>query len=269
MTQLIGAICEEGQTVVLFSDRLVSRAGLTFERDTKGQSITNNAMVLTAGTVHEPELVEQATSELENVSTPLILEVAKRLTKKYQDIRLARIKDEILATRGIDSLEEYYKMQKYLHDSLFIDISSRIEGYDLGVTLMLAGVDSRAHLYHIHNPGTYSSYDAIGFFCPGMGREQADATFVWYDFSPKLKLNECVYIAYEAKKKAEMAGQVGKSTDGWIIDKGGIHGIAEETIDKLEEIYSSRLSQPRLTGEVKEFKVAKEKMGSRKETKGD
>jgi hypothetical protein len=33
---------------------MVERAGLAFERGVKGKRIANNAMVLTAGTIHEP-----------------------------------------------------------------------------------------------------------------------------------------------------------------------------------------------------------------------
>lgn len=240
MTQLIGAICEQGQKVVLISDRMVERAGLAFERGTKGQSIASNAIVLTAGTVHEPELIRDVKSEFQGVSNPSILTIVKRLTEKYHEIRLARVNDEILRARGFNSIEEFYSKQRLLHDSLIIDINSSIEGYDLGIHLLVAGVDSEAHIYYVCNPGTYSSYDEISFFCPGMGKEQAESTFVWYVFTPELPLRETLYIAFEAKRKAESAGSVGQATDAWIIDKEGIHEVKPETIERLGSIYASR-----------------------------
>jgi len=156
--------------VILVSDRLVSRAGLTFERDPKGEKIAENSMVLTAGTMHEPELIDQVRSDLSTISKPPILSVARALTQKYHEIRLSRIRDQVLKARGFDSLEEYYNRQKLQHDALVIDLNSQIEQYDLGVHILLAGVDSKAHFYYIRNPGTYESYDSIGFFCPGNGR---------------------------------------------------------------------------------------------------
>jgi hypothetical protein len=258
MTQLIGAICEKRQKIVLLSDRMVGRAGLTFERGPKGEKIANNAMVLTAGTVHEPELIKAVKSEFQSVSKPLILKIAKQLTKKYHETRLARINDEILRARGFSSIHEFYAKQKMLHDSLVIDINSAIEKYDLRIHLLLAGVDSEAHIYYIHNPGTYSSFDEIGFFCPGMGKEQAESTFVWYDFTPDFSLSEALYIAFEAKKKAETAGSVGKATDAWIIDKDGIHDIKRETIEKLENIYVSRqniFKKEKFSREVKDLRL--------------
>lgn len=255
MTQLIGAICEGGKEVILVSDRLVSRAGLTFERGTKGKEIADNAMALTTGTAHEPELIEEVKSSFSKVSKPSILSIAKTLTEKYQEIRLARIKDEVLKARGFDSFDEYYNRQKLLHDSLVIELDSQIEGYNLDVHILLAGVDSRAHLYYIYNPGTYSSYDSMGFFCPGMGKEIAESTFVCYKFTPELSASETLYIAFEAKRKAETVGQVGSTTDAWLIDEGGIHAINGQTIEKLGHIYASRQAMPRLGKEIAELQL--------------
>lgn len=255
MTQLIGAICEGGKKVVVLSDRLVSRAGLAFERGTKGEKIAENAVILTAGTVHEPELIEEARGDLQAISKPPILSIAEKLVEKYQKIRLARIEAAILRARGFNSIADYYSRQRTLHDSLVFEINSGIEAHDLGVHILLAGADSQAHLYYIHNPGTYSSFDAIGFFCPGMGKEQAESTFVWYEFTPNLSVCETLYIAFEAKKKAETAGQVGKATDAWLIDERGIHEISRETIEELDKIYSSRQALPRFGKEVTELQI--------------
>ena len=255
MTQLIGAVCENGKKILLLSDRLVSRAGLAFERETKGQKIATNAMVLSAGTVHEPELIAQAKNDLSGISKPPILKIAKKLTEKYQEIRLCRISDEVLKAKGFNSIESYYDKQKILHDSVVFDINREIEKYDLGVHILLGGVDRRAHLYYIQNPGTYSSFDDIGFFCPGMGKEQAESTFVWYEFASSLSVNEALYIAFEAKKKAETAGDVGKTTDAWLVDKGGTYEIRRQTIEKLEEIYRVRQALPRFDEKITELRV--------------
>lgn len=255
MTQLIGAICAGGKKIILLSDRLVSRAGLAFERGSKGDKIADNAMILTAGTVHEPELIEKVKSDLTTVSKPTILSIAEKLSEEHQRIRLTRIKADILRSRGFDSIDDYYSRQRLLHDSTVLDIYSKIEEYDLGSHILLGGVDSRAHLYYIHNPGAYTSFDSIGFFCPGTGKEQAESTFVWYEFTPDLSVHETLYIAFEAKKKAEVAGQVGKTTDAWLVDERGTHEISRETIKELDKIYSSQQEISRFGKEVSELRV--------------
>lgn len=96
-----------------------------------------------------------------------------------------------------------------------------------------------------------------------MGKEQAESTFVWYDFSPEQKLSEALFIAFEAKKRAEAAGSVGKITDGWVIDEKGCHVIASETISELEKIYEKRqeiFKRERLGKEIEELKIIKKEM---------
>jgi hypothetical protein len=54
VTQLIAAICEDGQKIVTVSDRMVSTADmtLTFEpEESKAQRISDKAVVLIAGTL--------------------------------------------------------------------------------------------------------------------------------------------------------------------------------------------------------------------------
>ena len=66
LTQLIAVICEDGKTAVTVSDRMVSTGDMTlaFEHSRlKGEILTDNSVVLTAGTIHEPDLVRQAASE--------------------------------------------------------------------------------------------------------------------------------------------------------------------------------------------------------------
>jgi hypothetical protein len=51
-------------------------------------------------------------------------------------------------------------------------------------------------------------------------------------------------------------------TDGWIIDKGGCHAIARETIDELEKIYEKRqeiFRREKLGKEIEELKIIKKK----------
>lgn len=255
MTQLVGAICEGGNVVVVLSDRLVSRAGLTFERGSKGEKIADNAMVLTAGTVHEPELIHQTKADLNHISNPPLLTIAEILADKYQQIRLARAEDLYVRPRGFAGIDDFYAKQRMLHDSLVIEISDAIERHGLGVHILLGGVDQKAHLYCIRDPGIYSSFDSIGFYCPGMGKEQAESTFVWYDFDPDLSVRETLYIAFEAKKKAETAGQVGGKTDAWIIDRRGIHEVHEDTIEELKAIYSARQSHSRFGPDVPKLTI--------------
>lgn len=242
MTQLVGAICEDGEKVITVTDRMVSTADmtLTFEHPhMKAVRISDKAVVLIAGTVHEPDLIRQATEKAKGRDR--ILEIADELKDAFQEIREKHLVDEVLRPQaGLRSFAEWHAKQRSLHDHTVISLNEEISKYMLGLSLMLAGVDSEGHLIRIGDPGTYRSYDNLSFCCMGMGDRHADNVFAWYRYSKAFRLNDALYVAFEAKKRAEMAGGVGQATDVLIIDNKGIKQVNAETIATLEEIYNDQ-----------------------------
>lgn len=242
MTQLIGAICENGKKVIALSDRMVSTGDMTlaFEQPLiKAVAISQRSVVMTAGTVHEPDLLRQAKERAKGKDR--IIEIADVLKEVYQEFREEHVVDEVLRPlAGIKSFEEWHGKQRSLHDGLVMDLNQGIANCRLGLSLLLAGVDKIGHLIRIDDPGIYRSFDNLSYCCIGMGDRHADNVFAWYKYSSTFPLNEALYIGFEAKKRAEMTGGVGRSTDILIIDEYGIKEICPESVNLLEEIYHDR-----------------------------
>ena len=242
MTQLVGAICDGGKRVVTVSDRMVSTGDMTLQfeqRGMKAEVLTPTSVVLTAGTTHEPQLLDLVRSKIRGVST--IVEIADALKTVYQDMRDKHIVDEVLRPAiGIKSFDEWQRKQGHLHDAIVIDIDQAIKRYQLGVSLLLAGVDKEGHLFYIADPGIYRSFDTISYCTLGMGDRHAESVFAWFKYSKDFVLNEALYIAFAAKKRAEMAGGVGHNTDVVIISAKGIESVEPATIKILEGIYDER-----------------------------
>jgi len=257
MTQLIGVLCENKEKVILMSDRMVSTMddSLAFEHESKCAFISPYALVLTAGTIHEPELINETKDEIKGKSS--ILKIAESLSRNYRKIRKQRIEHEILEKVGISSFEEFHKKQQILHDVIIQDLSENIEKYSLGVHFVLGGKDEKAHLYQIGTPGTYRSFDELGFCCVGSGDRHAEPVFAFYGFSPKMSVQNALSIAFEAKKRAEMAGGVGRELDAWIIEKTGIFKISDKTIKELEEHHAKQEDFSKL---LKAIEIKKEKI---------
>ena len=245
MTQLIAALCQcEGKPKVIgISDRMLSSDDmtLTFERDEpKIEVITNATSVLIAGTLDEPDLIRDVRAKAKGKDKAT--DIAELFKEAYQTLRIKHIEDEILIPlAGIKSFKEYHEKQSTLHDSVMLDLNERIRKYNVGLTLLLIGIDEQGgHIIGITNPGMWRSYDTLGFLCIGMGDRHADNVFAWYKYTPSIPLRDTIYIAFEAKKKAETAGGVGQSTDIWIIGKDGIDIVEQQTITELGEIYRER-----------------------------
>jgi hypothetical protein len=257
MTQLIAVLCEDKKKIIMVSDRMVTTGDgtLAFEHESKHAFLTPFSMVLTAGTIHEPELIEDTRIKTEGVSK--IRQIADILAENYRKIRKKRVENEILEEMGIDSFKEFYESHKNYHPGFVQDMTEKIQKYDLSVCFILGGVDQVGHLYRIEDPGTYRSYDALGFCCVGIGNRHADPVFAFYGFSPSISVENALQIAFEAKKRAEMAGGVGRETDAWLIDKDGIFVIENETIGKLGEIHGKQEDYTKL---LKSLEIKKRKI---------
>lgn len=251
VTQLVGALCENRTKVVLISDRMVmdEDESLAFEHEAKVEILSSQALALTAGSVHEPELLEDVRAEI-SIGKESIRQIADSLAQHYGEIRRKRMEREILRKYGIASFDEFYNNQQRLHEDTNYRILNEIDKYKLDVGYILGGFDQKAHLYIIDEPGTYDSHDAVGFCCMGSGGRHADPVFAFFRYNPSMSESDVLQIAYAAKKRAEMAGGVGKQTDAWIINKDGCYEV-EEAHETQEGLF--RMGH--------EIKVKKRKLG--------
>lgn len=237
MTQIIAALCENRTKLVLVSDRMVSASdgSLNFEYESKLQVITEYVVCLQSGTVHEPEIVDDARSEIAGRQN--VRQIAEILGKYYRNVRIKRLEMEILSQYGILSFDDYYNKQKLMHDDTHKSISEALDDYEFDLDIVLAGIDKNLcpHIYLIEEPGTLRSYDEIGFCCQGSGSMHTDPIFAFYEYKPSMSLPEVLYIAYVAKKRAEMATGVGEHTDAYMMDESGCYKVKGDTLAALDK----------------------------------
>jgi hypothetical protein len=242
LTQLVAAIADNGKAVIGVSDRMVSTGDMTlgFESpNRKAVEISKKCAVLLAGTVHEPDLIRDARDGARGKDR--IREIADVFAGLHHDLRDKRIENEVLRARaGLKTFAEYHQKQQMLHESVVLDLNERIRKYDLGLEVLLLGLDDQAHILHVTSPGRWRSHDNLGYCTIGMGDRHADNVFAWYRYSSATPRKEALYIAFEAKKKAEMAGGVGQITDAIIIDDMGTHEVTAKTLQTLLEVYNDR-----------------------------
>lgn len=240
MTQIIAALCENRKKIVLVSDRMVSKAdnSLCFEYDeTKLQVIAEYAVCLKSGTMHEPEIVEDARVEIAGRQN--MRQIAEILSKFYRNSRMYRLEMELLSLYGITSFEDFYNKQQNMHDDLLASIVEELNNYEYGLDIILAGLNRNGtpHIYLVCEPGTPISYDEVGYCCKGSGEDHADSVFAFYNYNPSMSVQEALYVSYIAKIRAQLAGGVGyKKTDAWIMNIDGCFKVKNETLTKFDKI---------------------------------
>jgi len=244
MTICIAAICEQGSSLILTTDSMVTNEGLSiqFEHPTRKMTdLSSSCIALTAGdALAHTELFNMVQEKITKLKAPSVLEIVGKIKGSYQYIREREIKEKILIPRGFNDFRDFYKTQSALVPDIALSIQSQIDRYDYGVEILVAGISQNiAHIYGISDPGTSKCFDAIGFHAIGSGLPHAINTLIARGCYQGIALGEGLLIVYEAKKMAEKAPGVGANiTDICIMNSQGITEFPRDKLGELDKIYN-------------------------------
>jgi len=258
MTICIGVLCDNRRKAIALSDRMLTSFDqtLAFEHDEpKIVKLFDNCIAVTSGaaTLHQP-IFQAVCSEMRETK-PRISDIAEKIKIRYQESRQRFMNDFIFSRRGL-TLERFYEDQTSLDESTILELNSEMDEFDLQLDIVVLGVDegSRAHIYSINNPGFTIPHDPLGFCSIGTGIRHADPVFAYRRFTPSFPLKRAIYVAYEAKKRAELAGGVGPTTDIAIVsdNKTETRFLPQKTIDQLDSIHQEMESKAQYREEIDE-----------------
>jgi 20S proteasome alpha/beta subunit len=247
MTICIATICEK-KYVVVATDKMLTLTlpSIEYEADyPKTIEVTPNCIATTAGSAiaytpifHEVrgELVKQASND--------VARIAELTRIAYGNVRNNKLSEEILSTYGLN-LQAFYQINTSINANLMAIILQRMQQYNYGLWIMMAGVDEAGgHIHRIENPSIKNCFDAIGYHAIGSGDIHAVDTFIANNYEVKnTTLQRGLALTYEAKKRSEKAQGVGEQTDMYVVSKEKTWHLPEEAITKLDEVYRKRVEQ--------------------------
>ncbi len=272
MTICIACTCEQDSKnpkngrVIAVSDRMITVDALMLEFEhalPKLEEITQSSLVMLAGDALTPtDVLRDVKSHSRKEKITDLRSLARLLSEVLAEHRKRLVEENVLGPRGFGSFEEYYQKASSLPSDLVRSLDQEIVSFEevheiAGVNVLLAGLDDTGpHLYLITNPGTATCFDAIGYHAIGSGDSQAIATISSYGYVDTFGSNTALYVAYDAKRKAERAPGVGRETDIRIVDSKGIHEISAESATELEKIYLGKASSDsKWLGSLPDFRL--------------
>ncbi len=248
MTVCLAVLCKNSKAIVLAADRMLTAGDTEYEQDVrKVHEVTECCAVMTAGSaLQQVDLIRNAQGNLHNHKHPSVIDVATELREQFVQIRRDQASQLHLQPLGLD-FKAFLSLQDKLSENLILRLTRNIEQEQLKLQLVVAGYDiTGAHIYYIGDPGVLYCYDAVGFCAIGSGEHHAELTFIRSAYSPNLPLNRAVFLAYQAKRDAEMAPGVGaKYTDIGVIDEDGLRFLEDEALDKLRSAYDRLMGRHR------------------------
>ncbi len=250
MTVCIAAMCgkDDEPRVVVGADRLITSGGfMEFEHPgSKMVEISDKAMVMVAGNANDGmRLVKEAAADLEDVDGDgiSIPDIAEDLGRRFAEARLKRAEQGALVARGLN-LETYLERQAGLHPQVVMLVDNALTNWDLGVELLLGGVDDQgAHIHSNHNPGGGNQdHTAIGWGVIGSGAVHVLPSMAGFEHSPDAGYGQTLFRVYASKRRAEAAPGVGAETEIAVISRGEIKRLSSEELEELGSIYDSFVS---------------------------
>ena len=228
MTVCIAALYEDGKGTVLVSDQMVTAhipIGYEYEHGDVTKIIavdeTCSIYALVAGDVlRGNEIIIQSKVALGlQQGQPAASDLAELVRKAYQKIRLTTVIHRELEPRGL-GLDEFYGRHQSLAQQVVQMIDQALHQYDIGVQILIAGVNGPSHSIHtIVNPGVTMDNTAIGHGAIGSGAPHALASMIEDGYSPSLEREKVKGMICRAKKRSEVAPGVGTKTTTLILPK--------------------------------------------------
>ncbi len=176
MTVCLAVVCSDGDTgtaVVVASDRMVTYSGLIeFEHEvSKSTPVNDHAVVLQAGDAVGASTILKMAMSAPRTDDESIAEFSQQVAAQYHAYRLSVVNEVIFKPRGITSDQFYGGHQQAFQPQIAVQLDHSASTYQLGVQLIVAGVDQDgAHIHAIDPPsGLHQEFESIGFHAIGSG----------------------------------------------------------------------------------------------------
>lgn len=249
MTVCIAALCSANNTsrrVVVAADRMVTYPGyIEFEHPgSKMVRLSDRALVMVAGdTLLGMRLANDAAAAYGG-ATGDVSAVAADLAGRFTQVRYEQVEQQILSKRGL-TFGGFYASHSSLNGQTVMLIDNQMAQFDLGVELLLAGVDEAgAHIHTVHNPGAPDrNHDPIAYAAIGSGAVHVLPSMAGFMHGPNTGYGRAVFHVYASKRRAEVAPGVGTATEMAIVGSSGVRRLERAQIDALENIYEAFIKQ--------------------------
>lgn len=247
MTVCVAAICENNNTILGASDRMLTAGNVQFQPPaSKTYQLTTAIVAMVAG---EMTIQAEIISGLQSRINALIgqdpppdwlnvKDVALMYAELYNAIKARRGENDILIPLGL-TLDTFISRQRELAPELVSSIATELIGKSLpGTGAIVTGVDrTGAHIFVVDN-GKVSCHDAAGFAAIGAGWYHASSHLMFSRHGKNGTLSRTLLLTYTAKKRAEVAPGVGVVTDMFAVrGLGNYFVIGDHVIQEFQKRY--------------------------------
>jgi hypothetical protein len=275
MSICIAAICEHS-TIVMASDKMLTHDLNQIEFEPAPTSIGNELSVKVTP-LNRPQSIAMMMAGSQSLQTEIAIEIMKQIRfeeesagkdwgvsevadlyiKIYNKIRAQIAESAVLSSFGLTTAE-FLAQQCTMMESFVDKLQWEMLNFQMpGMQTIIAGIDPSMgpQIYRLDSNASMCC-TSFGYACIGTGSPHAESLFMLNNYCPIVPQQEALWLVYAAKRKAEVAPGVGKSTELFSITRkrGFVNVRAHLDISSLNAIYSdyeNRLSEAFKTAQSK------------------
>jgi len=233
---------DSGWALLGTSDRKLTSGDVEYEPpQAKYCVLASRVILLTAGAMHTHTEAIRTTSKMlrldpeDDVST-----IAEMHASNIRSLRAKFAVEEILSPFGMNH-ETFLAKQRDMSADLVAGIASRISTYSFDIESIIYGLDDKGvpDIFHIDGNGIATRHTDVGFMSIGIGAGHANLQLMSAGYSQYVHhFYSALGVIYAAKKSAEIAPGVGKSTDMILVTRSGWEVVPPPNMDMLERTYA-------------------------------
>lgn len=247
--------------ILLASDRMITAGDIQFEHPTsKTMFLTSSIAVMYSGDsalhaeIYQDLMVDVAKRIAEEPTNWLnVKDMAYLYLQYWNRAKMLRAEAAVLAPLGLN-LDSFFSRQSTFDVDFTIRLTSDIVNYAMErLSVIVTGIDQRfgadspcPSIYRISNASNSSQAeiycaDTAGFCAVGIGANHAESQFMLAEYSNRVPNGEALLLLFSAKKAAEIAPGVGRTTDFFALgaNVGMRQEIPVELVAKLETEYNN------------------------------
>lgn len=232
--------------MVVAADRMVTYPGfIEFEHPgSKMVQLGDHAIVMVSGdTLIGMRLANDAAAALAGSAGP-IAAIAADLGVRYAGARNQQSEQQVLSVRGLN-FQTFYANHNSLNGQAVMLTDNQLAQFDLGVELLLAGVDDTgAHIHTVHNPGGLDrNHDPITYAAIGSGAIHVLPSMAGFAHGGTASYPETLFRVYASKRRAEVAPGVGGDTELAVVTRSGVQRLTSADLERLSSLYDKFTSK--------------------------
>lgn len=253
MTVCVAVLCSIGsiKMIITASDRMLTYGDVEYEPDSTKIWILDRdrrLAALVSGEMAQQSLIAtRVTARIREMDEPTVEDASRIYAEEFATFRREKNEATYLAPLGLtsQSLVEPGRVDPQLAEVLM----QRMLATDLNDEVIVAGVnpDNTKHIYIVGDPGRAILMDTPGWAAIGSGRAHIDSEFTVERYQSAWSVERALLLMFTAKRRAEAAPGVGRTTDVSVINDSGFDFVRDTIVAGVEQANSELVEAERAT----------------------